>query len=208
MMDSLNFIHSAINEENKVDVPNRTCNIWHRCHDCWFLAKTVAHGWQDFFTNTWFAIINESFEMIQLKVLVWEFWFELWINSQHLRQHRTLTCFNIFSDIFVNCLHSVLSGSINIIHSSLGRKNSSNSIGFTKAWFMELPNHWLVNERIQLEVKLPLYLRVTQRKACVLKMTQLIGALNTKCGGGKTWIPGNSVVELAIQVVMWKMMLS
>lgn len=59
-------LHTLWINEEKVAVPNRTYNIWHRRHDYWLLAGTVAHGyarWQDILTDTRFAIVNEPFKM-------------------------------------------------------------------------------------------------------------------------------------------------
>lgn len=59
-------LHTLWYNEEKVAVPNRVYNIWHRRHDYWLLAGTVAHGyarWQDILTDQRFAIVNEPFKM-------------------------------------------------------------------------------------------------------------------------------------------------
>jgi chromodomain-helicase-DNA-binding protein 4 len=59
-------MHTLWLNEEKVAVPNRIYNIWHRRHDYWLLAGTVAHGyarWQDILTDQRFAIVNEPFKM-------------------------------------------------------------------------------------------------------------------------------------------------
>lgn len=59
-------LHTLWLNEEKVAVPNRIYNIWHRRHDYWLLAGTVAHGyarWQDILTDQRFAIVNEPFKM-------------------------------------------------------------------------------------------------------------------------------------------------
>lgn len=59
-------LHTLWLNEEKVAVPNRVYNIWHRRHDYWLLAGTVAHGyarWQDILTDQRFAIVNEPFKM-------------------------------------------------------------------------------------------------------------------------------------------------
>lgn len=59
-------LHTLWINEEKVAVPNRIYNIWHRRHDYWLLAGTVAHGyarWQDILTDQRFAIVNEPFKM-------------------------------------------------------------------------------------------------------------------------------------------------
>jgi chromodomain-helicase-DNA-binding protein 4 len=59
-------LHTLWLNEEKVAVPNRIYNIWHRRHDFWLLAGTVAHGyarWQDILTDQRFAIVNEPFKM-------------------------------------------------------------------------------------------------------------------------------------------------
>lgn len=59
-------LHTLWVNEEKVAVPNRIYNIWHRRHDYWLLAGTVAHGyarWQDILTDQRFAIVNEPFKM-------------------------------------------------------------------------------------------------------------------------------------------------
>jgi chromodomain-helicase-DNA-binding protein 4 len=59
-------LHTLWINEEKVAVPNRIYNIWHRRHDFWLLAGTVAHGyarWQDILTDQRFAIVNEPFKM-------------------------------------------------------------------------------------------------------------------------------------------------
>lgn len=59
-------LHTLWINEEKVAVPNRIYNIWHRRHDYWLLAGTVAHGyarWQDILTDQRFGIVNEPFKM-------------------------------------------------------------------------------------------------------------------------------------------------
>jgi chromodomain-helicase-DNA-binding protein 4 len=59
-------LHTLWMNEEKVAVPNRIYNIWHRRHDYWLLAGTVAHGyarWQDILSDQRFAIVNEPFKM-------------------------------------------------------------------------------------------------------------------------------------------------
>lgn len=59
-------LHTLWINEEKVAVPNRIYNIWHRRHDYWLLAGTVAHGyarWQDILSDQRFAIVNEPFKM-------------------------------------------------------------------------------------------------------------------------------------------------
>jgi len=59
-------LHTLWLNEEKVAVPTRVYNIWHRRHDYWLLAGTVAHGyarWQDILTDQRFAIVNEPFKM-------------------------------------------------------------------------------------------------------------------------------------------------
>jgi chromodomain-helicase-DNA-binding protein 4 len=59
-------LHTLWINEEKVAVPNRIYNIWHRRHDYWLLAGTVSHGyarWQDILADQRFAIVNEPFKM-------------------------------------------------------------------------------------------------------------------------------------------------
>lgn len=59
-------LHTLWINEEKVAVPNRIYNIWHRRHDYWLLAGTVCHGyarWQDILADQRFAIVNEPFKM-------------------------------------------------------------------------------------------------------------------------------------------------
>lgn len=59
-------LHTLWLNEEKVAVPNRIYNIWHRRHDFWLLAGTVSHGyarWQDILSDQRFAIVNEPFKM-------------------------------------------------------------------------------------------------------------------------------------------------
>lgn len=59
-------LHTLWLNEEKVAVPSRIYNIWHRRHDYWLLAGTVTHGygrWQDILNDTRFAIVNEPFKM-------------------------------------------------------------------------------------------------------------------------------------------------
>jgi chromodomain-helicase-DNA-binding protein 4 len=59
-------LHTLWLNEERVAYPSRIYNIWHRRHDFWLLAGTVAHGyarWQDILTDPRFAIVNEPFKM-------------------------------------------------------------------------------------------------------------------------------------------------
>lgn len=59
-------LHTLWLNEEKVAVPNRIYNIWHRRHDYWLLAGTVSHGyarWQEILNDQRFAIVNEPFKM-------------------------------------------------------------------------------------------------------------------------------------------------
>lgn len=59
-------LHTLWVNEEKVAVPGREYEIWHRRHDFWLLAGIVTHGygrWQDIQNDSQFSIINEPFKM-------------------------------------------------------------------------------------------------------------------------------------------------
>merc|ERR1719166_275886 len=59
-------LHTLWQNEEKVAVPGREFEIWHRRHDYWLLSGIVCHGygrWQDIQNDQRFTIINEPFKM-------------------------------------------------------------------------------------------------------------------------------------------------